>query len=365
MKTDVIIVGGGLSGLGLARRLEQEGIAYHLFEGGPRLGGRILSVPGPNPAGPKDRVDMGPAWFWPGQTRIARLVDELGLHAFDQYADGALLYQTRDGGVRRFGDFAPMAGSHRVAGGMQGLIEGLEKSLPHARITLNTRLTTVAAGRGRVEARFTGAKGSQTWAAGAVVLALPPRLAAETVAFHPPLSGARRTALAGVPTWMAGHAKFVAVYETPFWRDLGLSGDVMSQRGPLVEVHDASPASGAYGALFGFVGTPAAHRLPNGGDVVEAAKRQLAQLFGEDYLEPLKTVYTDWAGNDLIATESDRTGPAQHPDYRPVPPLDGAWDGRVVFGSTETGRDFGGFLEGALEAAEQSAQAVKALFETA
>ncbi|MEM1154111.1 MAG: hypothetical protein AAGI44_08210 [Pseudomonadota bacterium] len=50
--------------------------------------------------------------------------------------------------------------------------------------------------------------------------------------------------LGGVPTWMAGQAKVVAVYESPFWRDSGFSGDAMSRKGPLIEIHDASPASG-------------------------------------------------------------------------------------------------------------------------
>ncbi len=359
MRTDVIIAGGGLSGLSLARRLEQDGIDYRLFEGAGRLGGRILSLPGLRDGAPGDRVDLGPAWFWPGQPRIARLVDDLGLQTFDQFADGVLLYQTQDGGVRRFDGFAPMAGSHRLAGGMQGLIEGLRRTVPAGRIALDARLTALESGPDCVEARIDGGNGVEVWQAETVVLALPPRLAAETIAFHPPLSAPLIDSLSAVPTWMAGHAKFIAVYEQPFWRNLGLSGDVMSQRGPLVEVHDASPASGAYGALFGFVGIPADARRADAGATVAAAKRQLAQVFGNAFPEPLETHYTDWAENDLIATASDRTSPADHPHYRPIDPPDGPWNGRVIFGSTETGRTFGGFLEGALEASEQAAQAVK------
>jgi len=361
MKTDVIIVGGGLSGLSLARQLERDGIDYRLFEAGARLGGRVLSLSVAPGAGVEDRVDLGPAWFWPGQPRIARLIDELGLERFDQYADGALLHQAQDGAVRAFNDFAPMAGSHRVVGGLQGLIERLRDALPDGRIALNARLTAVEAGHNRVEARIAGEKGLETWAARSIVLALPPRLAAETVTFHPPLSARRKASLTAVPTWMAGHAKVLAVYERPFWRSRGLSGDVISQRGPLVEVHDASPASGTYGALFGFVGVPPAARLSRGDAVVAAAKTQLAQVFGADAPEPLEVHYTDWAENGLVATESDYNGPAGHPDYRPIAPLSEGWNGRVIFSSTETGREFGGFLEGALEGAEQAARAIKDL----
>ncbi|MFS0906790.1 hypothetical protein AB3N02_27595 [Priestia aryabhattai] len=58
---------------------------------------------------------------------------------------------------------------------------------------------------------------------------------------------------------MAGQAKAVAIYDRPFWRELGLSGFVSSWVGPLQEIHDASPDVGS-GALFGFLGIPARMR---------------------------------------------------------------------------------------------------------
>ncbi|KFA90172.1 hypothetical protein Q664_29805 [Archangium violaceum Cb vi76] len=51
-------------------------------------------------------------------------------------------------------------------------------------------------------------------------------------------------------TWMAPHAKYVAVFDEPFWRRLGLSGEARSRVGPLAEVHDASDCGGE-AALFG------------------------------------------------------------------------------------------------------------------
>ena len=46
--------------------------------------------------------------------------------------------------------------------------------------------------------------------------------------------------------------KSVVVYAEPFWRTRGWSGFAVSQLGPLVEIHDASPPDGGLGALFGF-----------------------------------------------------------------------------------------------------------------
>jgi monoamine oxidase len=48
MQTDVLIVGGGLSGLCVAHLLSVAGIDFRLIEARNRLGGRILSLPTPD-----------------------------------------------------------------------------------------------------------------------------------------------------------------------------------------------------------------------------------------------------------------------------------------------------------------------------
>ena len=44
MKTDIAIIGGGLSGLALARHLARDGCDFQLFEARNRFGGRIHSL---------------------------------------------------------------------------------------------------------------------------------------------------------------------------------------------------------------------------------------------------------------------------------------------------------------------------------
>ena len=68
-QTDILIVGGGLAGLSLASQLQRSGIDYHLMEARDRFGGRIMAHPHNGAV-----FDLGPAWFWPGQPRIERLV---------------------------------------------------------------------------------------------------------------------------------------------------------------------------------------------------------------------------------------------------------------------------------------------------
>ena len=125
------------------------------------------------------------------------------------------------GRVQRGAGFASMAGAFRVAGGMVGLIEGLVARLPDARLHPSSPVETVGDGWVRLS-------DGRRCHARHIVLALPPRLAAR-LRFDPALPDRTLAGLAAVPTWMAGHAKFVAVYTRAFWREAGLSGDAISR----------------------------------------------------------------------------------------------------------------------------------------
>lgn len=72
----------------------------------------------------------------------------------------------------------------------------------------------------------------QQFRADRIILAMPPRLAAATIFFEPELSHNLTQAMMRISTWMAGQAKFCALYEEPFWRRIGLSGQAFSEQGP-------------------------------------------------------------------------------------------------------------------------------------
>ncbi|MGI1660977.1 flavin monoamine oxidase family protein [Palleronia sp. KMU-117] len=341
MKTEIAIVGGGLSGLALADGLHQAGVDFQLFEARPRLGGRIAAL-----ATPAGAVDLGPSWFWPGQPRIARLIEDLGLRAFPQHADGDICFEDERGIVHRGMGFASMEGSFRLEGGMESIIRGLGARLPQERLHLSSGVTEIAQdGRLLID-------GDRWCEARQVVLALPPRIAA-TLRFRPALETDTARHLAAIPTWMAGHAKFVAVYDAPFWRRDGLSGDAMSRRGPLAEIHDASGPDGAPAALFGFLGVPAPQRRGREDDLRAAALQQLARIFGPEAAAPVTTDFADWAIQPETATEADAAAPAGHPAYGLPAALVGTWEGRLHFASTETASDMGGLMEGALASADR------------
>ena len=342
MNIDILIIGGGLAGLRLADLCHAAGQDFLLVEARDRWGGRILTHLEEGAA-----FDLGPAWYWPGQPRMGAQVYRFGLQPFDQFSEGQIVFEHPDGRVQSGQGYASMQGSFRVGGGFGALIDALADTLPKQSLRLSAPVMSLRRDKNRiVAATDNGAEIS----ANRVVLALPPRIAA-ILAMTPALPMEAVKALSAIPTWMAGQAKALAIYDRPFWRDAGFSGDAMSHLGPMVEIHDASPDIGGPYGLFGFIGLPATHRQKVA-DINGLVMNQLTRIFGPDAARPRKIVIQDWASDPLTATQADQDPVHAHPAYGLPKALAHVWDGRLQFAGTEFAPQFGGYLEGALEAAE-------------
>ncbi len=355
MTHPVFIVGGGLAGLAAARILNQAGICFQVLEGRRRLGGRILSL---DAAGEEsdDGFDLGPSWFWPVmQPAMAVLVQDLGLAAFPQYSDGDMIVQgLSPEAPRRYRGMTQEPQSMRLVGGAAAIISALAAGLPNESIRLGARVTNVAVSGQDLDVGYIEANGAQHRAkASHVIFALPPRLLEATVSFSPTLDEKTARLWRDTSTWMAPHAKFFAIYDRPFWRDAGLSGSAQSMVGPLVEIHDATTASGQ-AALFGFIGVPALQRAAVGREaIIGACIQQLTRLFGPQAGELRATLYKDWAADPLTATVGDRQG-GVHPDTYQGPWVVGEWRDRISLAGSETSHSEPGYLAGAVAAAERA-----------
>lgn len=353
IRSDVAVIGGGLAGLYACRLLHTAGVDFVLLEARDRLGGRILTVDQTGQPS-EDGYDLGPSWYWPAmQPAMGKLVEELGLPAFGQHSDGDVIFEriSREPAQRYRGVFQ---GPHsiRLVNGTSALVRALARELPPGRIQFNASVVAMVADESAVELTIVRGDGSRDQlAAGHVIAALPPRLLEATISFTPPLDETTALRWQETPTWMAPHAKFFALYDRPFWRDTGLSGTAQSMVGPMLEMHDATTASGG-AALFGFLGVPVEQRAALGKDALTCmCLEQFARIFGAKARCARATLLKDWAADPLTATVEDR-GAGGHPGSGDAPWVTGEWQQRLVLAGSETSPIEPGYLAGAVEAAK-------------
>ncbi|MFK7816832.1 MAG: flavin monoamine oxidase family protein [Gammaproteobacteria bacterium] len=358
-QVDVLIVGGGLSGLHTAYELHKQGISFLLVEARDRFGGRILSYNAGNSQKEHTEYDsglaafdLGPSWFWPGQSNILGLINELGLSAdvYMQAGDGDALYEDSQGNVQRGIAGVSMAGAYRMQGGMRKIITALSHEVPSKSLASNAVVTAIEYKQEKISSTILVNDTIKVISSNFVVLALPPRIALDSIKFVPQFSQTRRDELNAVATWMAGHAKFIAVYKECFWNAAGFSGDVISHRGPLQEIHDASSKNGELNALFGFVSVQAVHRQQREAELSSMAIAQLTRLFGELASQPVEVHLKDWAFDTHTSTKYDQEILKFHPTNDIVNVAESVWGDQLIWSGSESANNNNGFLEGALAA---------------
>jgi monoamine oxidase len=368
----IAIVGAGLSGLYAAFLLEQQGIRdYVLLEARESVGGRITSAPAsPHPlcAGTTgvneiDRVDLGPTWFWPeSQPQLARVINDLGLETFAQHETGdTVVERSPNEPLMRMRGYASFPTSMRLVGGMGALTQALHRSLDAARICTGQVVRRLRSTPQGVELDSDDADGdATTWCVEHVLLALPPRLVESNIEFAPALPITLSRQWRATATWMAPHAKYIATFDTPFWREQGLSGEARSALGPLGEIHDAS-MPGASAALFGFFGVPAQVRKGLPEEVLRAhCRAQFARLFGPQAAMPKTEFIKDWALDPYTATAADTVGISEHAQAPAITAASGPWSGRITGIASEWSLQFPGYIAGAIEAASSGVESLAA-----
>jgi monoamine oxidase len=302
--------------------------------------------------------DSQTLWSWVRRnfkTRAGREIFEMATEAIwcGSGADFSLLHALFY--AHSYGSFEYLAtvrrGSQerRFATGAQSIAQRLADGLA-GKVVLEAPVRRIAHERDRV--RVAGDDFSV--AARRVIVALPPVLAARIV-YDPPLPGARDQLTQRLAPGTV--IKYVTVYDHPFWRAHGLSGQATSTRGPLRAVFDASPEGpGAPGVLGGFAGGLMAREL---GRLPERRRREavldaLARLYGERARHPREIYEKSWADdpwtrgcyNALAATGAlTAFGPALR---APV--------GRIHWAGSETGVHANGSMGGAVDAGERSAR---------
>ncbi len=351
---DVIVVGAGISGLATALLLHEQGLSVCVLEANDRLGGRVHSV-----FSKMDNsylADIGPTWVWPKyQPVVARWLNKLGLKTFSQHEQGNAILDYGPGTPPEARYLPGQDGSIRIHGGPQAIIDQLVAKLPDNAIRLNSLVTSISTTSDGVVIKIENGQ-QTTHRSKSAVIAIPPRIAANTIQWQPGLSTPLKDALDQTPTWMATHAKAVVIYDAPFWREQGLSGRIASNAGPIGEAHDHCGPEGSPAAIFGFIGLSYEDRARLGNDLEKLIHAQLQRCFGDDNPVPISIHIEDWATLATVTSSQDLSEPMSHPRVRPDVLRDAHADGRLFFAGAETALQSPGLIEGAFDAAERVAK---------
>ena len=192
----------------------------------------------------------------------------------------------------------------------------------------------------------------------AVVVAMPPALRSR-ILFEPGLPHRTTGLLQRSP--MGSMIKVLAVYESAWWRDQGLSGYGQGNMRFLELTADSSPPSGRPGVLAGFV---AADRVLQYQQLPERARREalladLTTFWGPRAAQPSDFIAFNWC-NEAWTTG----GFTSYPTPGTWTSFGPAWRepvGRIVWAGTESSTRWAGYYEGAIQAGLDAAASVKDL----
>jgi monoamine oxidase len=253
-----------------------------------------------------------------------------------------LFYAASAGGWDDLLDTEGGAQQDRLAGGTQQLSVRMAAELGD-RVELSSPVRAIRTdGEGVVAGEVSARR---------AIVAVPPALAGR-IEYDPPLPGARDQLTQRMP--MGTVIKCMAVYDEPFWRDDGLSGQAISLPGPAQVVFDNTPPNGSPGLIAFLEGRDAREltAVPES-ERREAVLRGFQRLFGRRAAHPLHYVEKDWSAEPYSrGCYAGVLGPGAWTGYgrllrEPV--------GRIHWAGTETATRWMGYMDGAIQSGRRAA----------
>ncbi|XP_071322463.1 probable flavin-containing monoamine oxidase A [Trachinotus anak] len=250
---------------------------------------------------------------------------------------------------------AGSAQEFKIKGGTQQLSECLAERVGWKNVRLGSAVTAIW--QGAEWARVTTA--TDTFLCRAVIVTCPPHLAAK-IQYEPALPSQREFLTQNMPV---GHMiKFIITYQTAFWRDKGLSGEIVtgsSSDCPFCVTFDATSPSGN-AALVGFIAGQQASQWTSkeAGERQKAVISSLVKYLGPEAASFIHYEEKDWAkeqysGGCPVNVMAPGLLTYYHPSLRKP-------CGRIHWAGTETATQWCGYMSGAVQAGQRAALEVLA-----
>ncbi|KAM6447062.1 amine oxidase [flavin-containing] A-like isoform 2-T2 [Liasis olivaceus] len=410
---DVIVIGGGISGMSAAKLLFESGLSVVVLEARDRVGGRTFTIRNHQ----VKYVDVGGAYVGPTQNRILRLAKELGIETYKvNVREATLLYTKipaeapwdaphakewdkitmkqfidRHCWTKTVRDFATVfvninvtSETHEVSalwflwyvklcGGTTRIFSvtngGQERKFIGGSGQITEKIMELLGDKIKLESPVVHIDQSgdnvivetlnhEIYKGKYVISAIPPILI-EKIHFTPELPTIRNQLIQRLP--MGSVIKCMMYYKEAFWRKLGLCGAtiIVDDEAPISVTLDDTKPDGSVPALMGFILTRKAFRLANVSK--EERKRKICELYAkvlgsEEALHPVHYEEKNWS------TEQYSGG--CYTAYFP-PGIMSQYGriirepaGRIYFAGTETATQWSGYMEGAVQAGERAAREI-------
>ncbi|MHA7304281.1 flavin monoamine oxidase family protein [Arthrobacter sp. TMN-49] len=242
------------------------------------------------------------------------------------------------------------AQERRVLGGTHLISERMATALGDA-VRLNSVVRTIRQNRTGVVVEYEG--GSIT--AQHVIVAIPQTLAGR-IRYFPPLPPLRDGLTQQMPAGAV--IKFQIGYDTPFWREDGLSGSVWSFDDAFNVVLDNSPNDGSCGVLVGFLEGSHARTASsmNQDERLGLVVETLVKYFGAKAAEPFDIVEQDWTAEEFTrGCYGGRLGAGAWTQYGKAlaAPVD-----RIHWTGAETSSIWNGYMDGAIRSGRRAAEEI-------
>jgi monoamine oxidase len=298
------------------------------------------------------------------------LTDETARHLTTATVRSLISAEPSDISLLQFLTYIRRAGNEVTPGTFARLV-GIKDSAQESRVQggpqlIATRLAEQLGGAIKLEAPVTRidlhcptyhvSGHAFSYRSNAVIVALAPPLATR-ITYTPPLPANRDQMCQHMP--MGSLGKVYAIYDSPFWRDDGLSGKAIGLQGATVQItFDSSPEDGSFGAIIGFLEADVMRRLDTASEkeIQNLVLTDYVNFFGDKAKEVKHWVIQRWdneeysrGGHFAVSPPNTMTrfGSALR---QPV--------GRLFFAGTEASPYWAGFMDGAVRAGELAADAV-------
>lgn len=443
---DVVVIGGGISGLSAAKHLTDHGLDVIVLEARERVGGRTYTIRDPA----FQYTDLGGAYIGPTQRRVARLAKDLDLkfykvnveqHSLLKYRNAwktyaglippvynpfvvmdlnniqqkmetlsmqvpveapwkaplaeswdsmtvkeflekncwtqfaydmsaiiclavlcaephevsllALLWYIRSGqGLNRVINVTNGAQETKFIGGAMQLSERLAGRMK-GKVRLSSTVVHVDQTDDGVKVRIAS---GEEFRARYVISAMPLSLL-NRVAFLPPLPPLKLQLIQRIP--MGSIIKTMTFYDRCYWREKGLSGQMVTDSGPVIFCLDDTKPDGSCPCIMGFILANHARHLVNLKS--EERKEILAKHYADTFrcpelLHPINYAEKNWM-------EEEYSGGCYVSNFPPGTLTRYGEEIRrpfrqIYFAGTETATYWAGYMEGAIQAGERAAKEV-------